>query len=151
MNIDWAAMTPWIVGASIFMFVGSLIVLPLLLISMPADYFTHRGPRLGWLSKQHPAVRLTILVAKNVIGLALLVAGIVMLVTPGQGILSMLVGICLMDFPGKRRLERFMLRRRGVLSTINVIRTKAGKPPLERPDGLHTEDELSRNSCDEQT
>jgi hypothetical protein len=139
MSVDWAAMTPWIVGVSIFMFVASLIVLPLLLISMPADYFVDRGPRLGWLSKQHPAVRLTILVVKNVVGLALLVAGIVMLVTPGQGILAILIGIGLMDFPGKRRLERSLLRRRGVLSTINMIRAKAGKAPLQPPDGMHHE------------
>jgi hypothetical protein len=144
MNVDWAAATPWIVGVSIFMFVASLVVLPLLLIAMPADYFTHRGPRFGWLSGRHPVVRITILAAKNVLGSLLLVAGVVMLVTPGQGILAILIGVCLLDFPGKRNLERSILRRRGILSTLNAIRAKAGKPPLQPPDGVddHTKDDM---------
>ena len=138
-NIDWAALAPWILGGSVAMFLASLIVLPLLLISMPADYFMHTGRRFGWLDEQHPLVRLALLGIKNAVGLLLLIAGIIMLVTPGQGILAILIGICLTDLPGKRRLERALLRRPGILNTLNSVRTKFGKPPLEKPDGMDDE------------
>jgi hypothetical protein len=134
MNIDWAVAMPWIVGASIFMFVVSLVALPILLITMPADYFVQQGPRFGWLSGRHPTIRWSILAVKNLLGLLLVACGTVMLVTPGQGILAILIGICLMDFPGKRRLEKALLRRRGILTALNTIRAKAGKLPLEQPE-----------------
>lgn len=133
MSIDWAAAAPWIIAASVFMFVASLIVFPIILIAVPADYFVRQGPRLGWLSRRHAAVRIILLVLKNLVGLALLAAGVVMLFTPGQGILSILVGLGLLDLPGKRRLEIALLCRPGILRALNAIRRKAGKPPFVSP------------------
>jgi hypothetical protein len=49
---------------------------------------------------------------------------------PGQGLLTILIGVMLLDFPGKRRLERWLLRRRGVLAAINKVRARYGRPPL---------------------
>jgi len=60
----------------------------------------------------------------------LLAAGIAMLVLPGQGILTMLIGISLVDFPGKRQLERKLIGQPAVLNTINKVREKFGRPPL---------------------
>jgi len=67
---------------------------------------------------------------KNVAGFVLLAAGIAMLVLPGQGILTMLIGISLVDFPGKRQLERKLIGQPAVLNTINKVREKFGRPPL---------------------
>ena len=53
-----------------------------------------------------------------------------MLVLPGQGILTILVGFTLLDFPGKFRLQRWIVTRRGVLESINWVRKKAGREPL---------------------
>jgi hypothetical protein len=53
-----------------------------------------------------------------------------MLVLPGQGILTMLIGISLVDFPGKRQLERKLIGQPAVLNTINRVREKFGQPPL---------------------
>jgi hypothetical protein len=64
------------------------------------------------------------------IGCVLLLAGIAMLVLPGQGILTMLIGVSLMDIPGKRKLERRLIGRPAVLRTINKIRAKFGREPL---------------------
>jgi hypothetical protein len=69
-------------------------------------------------------------VLKNLIGFVLLAAGIAMLVLPGQGILTMLIGISLVDFPGKRQLERKLIGQPAVLNTINKVREKFGQPPL---------------------
>ena len=134
MSFNFTEAAPWLVGASILMFAGSLFILPLFLISMPHDYFVHCGPRLGWLSRRHPVIRLTALAAKNLIGVVLLVAGFVMLFVPGQGVITILAGIFLMDLPGKRRFERSLLRRRGVLATLNAVRARAGRPAFLVPD-----------------
>jgi hypothetical protein len=53
-----------------------------------------------------------------------------MLVLPGQGLLTMLIGISLMDFPGKRAIERSIIGRPLILKSINRIRQRFGRPPL---------------------
>jgi len=63
-------------------------------------------------------------------GVVMGVAGLAMLVLPGQGILTMLIGISLIDFPGKRQLERKLIGQPAVLHTINKVREKFGRPPL---------------------
>ena len=53
-----------------------------------------------------------------------------MIVLPGQGVLTMLIGVSLLDFPGKRQLERRLIGQRALLRTINKLRAKFGRPPL---------------------
>lgn len=115
--------------ASVIGFIASLIVIPFILIRLPANYFDERHPRT-WMRDHHPVLRLTGLIIKNLVGLLLFLAGIAMLFLPGQGILTMLIGISLMDFPGKRHLERKLIGQPTVLRTINKLREKFGRPPL---------------------
>jgi hypothetical protein len=79
----------------------------------------------------HPVPGLALLVAKNVCGLILILAGVVMLVLPGQGMLTIVLGIMLLNFPGKYRLERRVARMRPVARSINWMRARAGHPPLK--------------------
>ena len=67
---------------------------------------------------------------KNLFGVILLLGGMAMLVLPGQGILTILIGLSLLDFPGKRALERRIVGRPLVLQAINRIRRKFNKSPL---------------------
>jgi Putative transmembrane protein (PGPGW) len=99
---------------SIVFFVGSLIAIPFILVRLPTDFFDVRVPRL----------------AKNMVGAIFLFAGFLMLFLPGQGILTMLIGVTMLDFPGKRQLEAKMIGQPAVLNTINNMRQKFGKPPL---------------------
>jgi hypothetical protein len=114
---------------SIVGFIGSLIAIPFILVRLPPHYFDERHPR-KWMENHHPALRLIGHVIKNVIGFVLLAAGIAMLVLPGQGILTMLIGISLVDFPGKRQLERKLIGQPAVLNAINKVRQRFGQPPL---------------------
>jgi Putative transmembrane protein (PGPGW) len=114
---------------SVVGFIGSLIAIPLILVRLPPDYFDTRVPR-HWMKDHHPVLRLIGLVAKNVIGVIFLLAGFAMLFLPGQGILTILIGISLMDFPGKQRLEAKLIGQRTVLSAINTMRKRFHKPPL---------------------
>jgi len=122
----------WLAAASVVMFVGSLIAIPIFVARIPADYFSQRRSpnRTPWQDR-HPVVRAALLVAKNVIGCVFIVAGIAMLVLPGQGLLTIVIGILLLDFPGKYALERWLVSRPSVLGSINWLRRRANQPPLE--------------------
>ena len=71
---------------------------------------------------------------KNLLGLFLLGAGIVMLLTPGQGLLTILFSLFVLNFPGKRRLELALIRRPALYRAVNALRRLRGKPPLQLPD-----------------
>ncbi|MCS6897174.1 MAG: hypothetical protein NZM29_04310, partial [Nitrospira sp.] len=88
-----------------------------------------RVPRT-WMKDHHPVLRILGLVAKNAIGTVFCFVGFLMLFLPGQGILTMLIGVSMLDFPGKRKLEAMLIGRPTVLNTINAMRAKFGKPPL---------------------
>ncbi len=120
----------WIAILSTGMLVVALVAVPLLIVRIPADYFAHpRRANAEWHRKV-PWFRWIWLVAKNVLGGALFVAGALMLVLPGQGLLTLLIAVALLDFPGKFRLQQWVATRRGVIDSINWIRRKAGKEPL---------------------
>lgn len=114
-------------------FVVGLIAIRFILIRLPANYFNECHPRT-WLKDHHPVLRVVGTVLKNIVGVFLVTAGLVMLVTPGPGILAILIGVSLTDFPGKRRLERKLISLPTVLEAINKMRKKSGKPPLTISD-----------------
>ncbi len=114
---------------SMVFFVGSLIAIPFILVRLPTDFFDTRVPR-RWMEDHHPVLRLLGHIVKNVIGAIFLFVGFLMLFLPGQGILTMLIGVTMLDFPGKRKMEAKMIGQPAVLSTINHMRQKFGQPPL---------------------
>ena len=112
-------------------FFASLVLIPVLVARMPTDYFRdrHRSPVL-WATRR-PVVRWAMLGVKNVAGAVLLIGGLLMLVLPGQGLLTILMGLVLINYPGKRRLERNLVTRPPILRGVNWLRHRAGRPPLE--------------------
>lgn len=122
----------WLGALSIVMFVGTLVVLPIVVARLPADYFT-RDHHASHHQRQSTTLRLLGLCGKNLLGLVFVLAGVAMLVLPGQGILTMLIGLMLMDFPGKRTLERRLVQQPAVLRAINWIRAQAHQPALQLP------------------
>lgn len=128
----------WIVAGSAVAFVAGLLILPWLLCRMPADYFvTHREPLTDW-KQTRPLLRYFVLGIRNLIGAGLAILGLVMLFTPGQGILTLLVGLSMTTFPGKRTLELKLIRSKGVLKAINWIRSKQHREPLQLPKPSHS-------------
>lgn len=150
---DWLVplgehLEPWLptlTVSGIVMAVASVIAIPLFLARMPEDYFSkdyqprrQRHP-LGWL----------LWCLRNLIALILLLAGILMLVLPGQGLLTILIAIMTSTFPGKYRLERAIMRRPGVYRAANWVRRKYQRPPLQHPDQQHIHDKAEdRNDGD---
>ena len=124
-------------GVSLLMFVGSLLLLPVLVSRIPADYFVEKKRHISRLHRLHPVFFALAVVAKNLLGIVLLVSGIAMLVLPGQGILTILVGLMLIDLPGKFAFERRMVSNRRVFMALNWLRARAGRGPLVHPQGTH--------------
>jgi hypothetical protein len=119
------------VGLSVVTFVGSILVVTYVLVRLPANYF-HSSHAREFLTERHPVLRAVGIFAKNLLGLVLVAAGVVMSLpgVPGQGVLTILLGVMLLDFPGKRALEARIVGRPRVYRAINALRARFDKPPL---------------------
>jgi hypothetical protein len=117
-------------GLSAATIVLTILLLPALLARMPADHFVRRRPPPDSWRGRHPAIRWTLRILKNALGAALVLVGVPLVPAPGPGIVTILAGLALLEFPGKRRLELRVVRVPGVLRHINWLRSRAGKPPL---------------------
>ncbi|MBL8498868.1 hypothetical protein ABF87_07640 [Nitrosomonas sp. JL21] len=122
--------------ASIIGFIGSLIAIPWILVRLPSDYFDLRVPR-HWMKDHHPVLRMLGLIIKNAVGALFVAVGFLMLFLPGQGLLTMLIGISLLDFPYKRRLEARIIGQPAILNVVNSMRYKFHKPPLTLSSEFH--------------
>lgn len=116
---------------SVGTFVGSIALSLFVLVKLPDNYFHSSHEREFWTGR-HFALRMFGFFAKNLLGLFLVFLGVVMSLpgVPGQGILTILLGVMLLDFPGKRRLELKLVSRPKVLRVINRLRARFDKPPL---------------------
>ena len=122
----------WIsIGSGIALALG-VIAVPWIVVKLPQDSFSNTR-RKSWLDQKPVAVRIPIRIAKNLLGVLLIVLGIAMLVLPGQGILSILLGVMLMDFPGKTKFQQWIVARPKVMGTLNWFRRKWKRPPLQQP------------------
>ena len=117
-------------GLSLLTFIVSLVLIPVFVAGLPADYFTHPRRLHDYAGDRHPFLHHLGIVLKNLLGVMLVGAGMAMLVLPGQGILTMLIGIVLLNFPGKRRLERRIASQPQVRRGIDWVRARANQPPL---------------------
>jgi hypothetical protein len=115
------------VGISIVLAIGSIALVAAVVVNWPADHFK-RHDRAG-----QPARHVLAVIGRNLAGVVLIVLGLVMALPgiPGQGILTMIVGLTLIDFPGKRGLERRLIGRPHILRAINRLRARFERAPLE--------------------
>ena len=134
---DFIASLTWknaLIGVAIFVvtFVINLAIVSFILVKIPADYFTKHHQTKFW-SGPHPALHAALIIGKNVLGVLLVVLGIILSIpgVPGQGLLTILLGIMLLDFPGRRNLELKLLKKKEIVNTINRLRHRFDKPPLE--------------------
>ncbi len=117
----------WLLGlGSIVLFVLTALLIPWILIVLPADFFVRLDSKA--FSGRHPVIALLLIILRNVLGSVLLIAGIIMLFIPGQGLLTILIALALIDFPGKHTLVLRMISNPRVFGAANGIRRWAGKP-----------------------
>lgn len=134
MNIEWIKdyeTVFWCISAiSIVTSILTLILIPWLIVRIPNDYFSDRKRIRKLWADHHPLIRAFLIAAKNLFGYFLIVSGIIILFLPGQGMLTILLGIILIDIPGKYRFERWIVERPRILRLINWIRIHAKRDPL---------------------
>ena len=135
---DWArsygVLLWWMFAASVTMFLLTPLAATWIVVRLPKHYFVSKKRNPSRWPRKYPKLRPIALVAKNVLGLVLVVSGLVMLVVPGQGLLTLAAGLLLMNFPGKYRLERWLATRPPVWRAINWLRRRAGRDMLARPN-----------------
>ena len=122
------ALLGWLLVLGVVSLVLTVLLLPLVVVRLPADYFVIGGEERR--ARRGPAAWLWRL-AKNLLGAVFVLAGIAMLVLPGQGVLTILIGLMLLDFPGKKALERRIARRPAIRGFLDRLRARRGVPPLQ--------------------
>lgn len=117
---------------SVFLALGSLALAAVIVVGWPVDQFKWEVPPPFW-ARRHPIIRMLGLAGKNLAGVVIVLLGCVMALpgVPGQGLLLILIGLTLLNFPGKRRLERALIRRPAMARVINSLRVRFGRPALE--------------------
>jgi len=122
-----------LLGALIFVasFLINLGIVSLILVKIPANHFSKKRKTKFWHGPR-PALHAAKVIGKNILGVLLVALGIVLSLpgVPGQGLLTILLGIMLLDFPGRHRLEQKLLSRPTIVNGINRLRERFGKPPL---------------------
>ncbi len=121
----------WMASGSVIVLISSMVMIPWLIVRLPADFFIRDERAIPYLTAGHPAFRVFLIAAKNVLGITFIIAGVVMLVIPGQGILTIIVGLMLTSFPGKRRIVHWIVSKKAVIRGINALRRRAGREPVK--------------------
>lgn len=137
-------------AASFGLLVVTVLVVPLLVAVLPADEFLHERHHRPVGRKHGLAISVTLLVLRNLLGAVCVLLGIAMLVLPGQGLLTIFIGVLFLDFPGKRRIVLWSVSKPLVQRTLNWMRRRrrvlefefqsAQGQPLSRKD-LRAQDE----------
>ena len=119
------------VGLAVSMAAVSVVIAGYVLARLPADYFIN--PEAQRPLDRHPVLRVLVVLTRNAIGYFLIALGLVLSLpgVPGQGLLTVLMGVMLIDFPGKHRFQRWLVTRRVVLGAVNRLRARSGQPPFQ--------------------
>jgi hypothetical protein len=109
----------------------SFAAIAIVMVKIPANYFSTHYER-DFLPGSPWLVRWGAVILKNILGVILIIIGIILSLpgVPGQGILTILLGLIMLDIPGKRPLEARIIQRPAVLTAINRLRARYGKEPL---------------------
>lgn len=123
-----------IIGLIVFLltFFGTIAIVAIVLVRLPPDYFAPGATRPFMLGRPWP-LRWIGLFAKNALGVLVIAIGVVLSLPgmPGQGILMLVLGLMLLDIPGKKKIVHRITRIPRVIATINALRARYGKAPLK--------------------
>ena len=110
---------------------ASVVAVAVVFAKLPPTFFQDFHSREVW-GDRHVTLRLTARIVRNALGAVLVALGVVLSLpgVPGPGLPTILIGIILLEFPGKRQLERRIVGRRRLLRMINRLRRRFGEPPL---------------------
>ena len=117
---------------SFFTFVLSIIFIPWYIRRLPSDFFYNLQNQRP--DEQRKQTHLSLLLLRNSLGVILILAGGIMLFMPGQGILTILIGILCMSFPGKISLIQYLISKPSIQNSLNWTREKMRQKPFSWKD-----------------
>lgn len=132
---QWSALSWQSIGLGLALFLISFTIsfaaIGIVMVKIPENYFSSHYKR-DFLPGSPWLVRWGAVILKNILGVFLILLGIVLSLpgVPGQGVLTILLGLIMIDIPGKRPIEARIIQRPTVLAAINKLRSKYDKPPL---------------------
>jgi hypothetical protein len=109
---------------SVLIFIFSIVGLRLFIIAIPSDYFINKK-RVSALRDSSILLWVFYKIFKNIIGYIFIAIGLLALVLPGQGILMILIGLMMSDYPKKFDLEKKIIKINTVRKGVNWIRIKS--------------------------
>jgi hypothetical protein len=107
-------------GLGMVLLLGSLLAIPIIVAVMPEDYFV----RISQPPIRRRPFRQLLHILKNMLGTFLLLSGLLLLSLPGQGVLTIVIGLSIIDFPGKHALQIRLVRQPKIRQSIQWIRAK---------------------------
>ena len=118
----------WLGIVSSVIFLVSLLSIGRLVSLIPSDYFINRKESKFKLN--YPVAWIVSAVIKNIFGYILILGGILMLILPGQGLITIFIGLSLSNYPGKYSIEKRIIAIPKILKSINWLRKRSNEPPL---------------------
>ena len=118
----------WFGSISLFVFLFSLLSIKWLVSLIPEDYFINKKD--SKIKTSNIFIWYIVLIFKNIIGYSLILGGIMMLVLPGQGLFTIIIGLMMSNYPGKYYIEKKFIAIPTILKSINWLRRKSNKPPI---------------------
>lgn len=126
---QYGSIITWLGIVSSITFVLSLLIIPWGICKLDPHFFIHLHKHKQ-KEDEHPLIFILLRILRYFFGLLLLTAGLLMLFLPGQGLLTIILGISLLDFPGKRTVIDWLLQRPSIQKALNWIRRKGNKEPF---------------------
>ena len=121
----------WLAAFSVFTFFLSLLLIPLLVARLPRDYFQENKLKDTLALSLSSPKSITIFILRNIIGLLLVALGFAKLFLPGQGVMTIIIGLAIMRFPYKQRLLFKATRSPAIQASLDWLRGKTGKKPFQ--------------------
>ena len=131
LNQNLNSILSWLAISSLFIFFFSIFIINFVIKIIPVDYFDSSKRELSPFKTSNPIIWLILFITKNVMGYLLIIGGILMLVLPGQGLLTILLGLIFSDYPGKYKLEKKLINIKPIYRYINWVRKKSDIEPIK--------------------
>ncbi len=118
-------------GVGVASFVVATALVAFVLVRLPEDYLEKQEDE-PFLPGRPAWMRVSARIGKNLLGVVAVALGIMLSLPgiPGPGALVILIGVMLLDLPGKRRMERRILGTPKMLAVVDRVRARFGRPPL---------------------
>lgn len=119
------------VGLFLLSLTISFVSIAVVIVKIPANYFSSHYKQ-DFLPNSSWAVRWGAVILKNILGVMLVILGLLLSLpgVPGQGLLTILLGLIMIDIPGKRPIEAKIIKRPTILAAANKLRAKYNREPL---------------------